>query len=588
MEADRNDEDVQRADQSSEHGEIQSVKEELEEKYILPRRREHQRRAGMSNLSHVTKLEGPQNYEAWVTGIWGVALSNRVWKVMEGTHLRPVLPTEASNTQQEAYTIRLEDWEEADKMAKGYIVQTIKQRPASHLNKSMTAPEMFETLRKMYKTKGYTERHLLWKTIISGLSKHKNVSEYAEAMKKARTMIGDMGHQIPDWLMTSCFLHGLSDSYSTFVTTILTVQQLGTDGEPVEPEFNNLVAQLIDIEKRGDESSNNKSSSSTKALKTESGRNSGRKKGAGKSSANSTNPNGAKCSVCNSQWHMESKCWVKNLDQASEKWREENESRIDKYRQKSKESNTSEARKKKPIGGKVARANKAGPYRDHSWYMDSAASYHMTFDASLFDTIKPSTKKAELADGMPIKARGVRMITLRILIDGEIFQQPFHEVYHMPELDNNLLSVGYLQKKGFPFEASNEGMRIMEGKEVRLESTRVDTLYVLNQPPSLRVMMTKRDTHNVFTWHCRLAHLNEKDIRQLATMSTGIKGLEGHVKDCEACVLGKAHQQPSHRASTKATKPFERVHADLGGGRSMLTMSVGRNKYYILYTDDCT
>ncbi|KAA6412231.1 MAG: hypothetical protein FRX48_04383 [Lasallia pustulata] len=101
----------------------------------------------------------------------------------------------------------------------------------------------------------------------------------------------------------------------------------------------------------------------------------------------------------------------------------------------------------------------------------------------------------------------------------------------MLELDNNLLSVGYLQKKGFPFEASNEGMRIIEQKEVRLESIRVDTLYVLNQLPNLRVIMTKKDTHDVFTWHCHLAHLNEKDIQRLAIMSTGITGLEGHVKD---------------------------------------------------------
>ena len=71
-------------------------------------------------------------------------------------------------------------------------------------------------------------------------------------------------------------------------------------------------------------------------------------------------------------------------------------------------------------------------------------------------------------------------------------------------------------------------------------------------------------------------------------MSTGINGLNSHIKDCEACALGKGHCQPSHRTSTKATKPFEQVHADLGGGGSTLAISVGQNKYYILYTDDCT
>ena len=610
MDADPKDKGVQQVDLSSEYKgrdrpgeeaslreETQSrtIKEEVEEKYTLPRRREHRGRAGMSNLSHVTKLEGPQNYQVWATGLKGVALSNRVWKVMNGTVPRPTLPANASDTQQETYTARLEDWEEAEEIAQGYILQTVKQGPASHLTDSMDAPKMFETLRSMYKTKGYTERHLHWKTINrSDLSKYKNVSEYAEAMKKARTMIEDMGHQVLDWQMTSSFLHGLGDSYTAFVTTILTTRQLGADGEPVEPDFDRLVAQLIDIEKRGDASSNNKSSSSTKALKTESkgSRNSERKaKGAGSSSTSTKNPDGAKCSVCNSQWHMDDKCWVKHPAQATDDWREKNESRIDEYRQKSKDlntSNTSEGKKKKPMGGMVAKANKASLYRDHAWYMDSAASYHMTFDASLFDTIRPSSKEAELADGTPVRAMGVGTITLNILVNGELLKQPLHEVYYMPELDNNLLSVGYLEKKGFPFEASNGRMRIKEGKEVRLEATRFDTLYVLNQPPNPRVMMTKKDTHDVVTWHRRLAHLNEKDIRRLATMSTGITGLEGHIKDCEACALGKAHRQPNHRKSTKATKPFERVHADLGGGGSTLTMSVGRNKYYILYTDDCT
>ena len=78
----------------------------------------------MSNLSHVTKLEGPQNYQAWATGLKGVAL---VWKVMNDTISQPTpLPMNASDNQQEIYSARLEDWEEAEEIAQGYIVQTIK------------------------------------------------------------------------------------------------------------------------------------------------------------------------------------------------------------------------------------------------------------------------------------------------------------------------------------------------------------------------------------------------------------------------------------------------------------------------------
>ena len=224
---------------------------------------------------------------------------------MNGTVPQPTLPANASHTQQETYTARLEDWEEAEEIAQGYILQTVKQGPASHLTDSIDAPKMFKTLRSMYKMKGYTERHLHWKTINrSDLSKYKNISEYAEAMKKARTMIEDMGHQVLDWQMTSSFLHSLSNSYTAFVTTILTTQQLEADDEPVEPDFNRLIAQLIDIEKHRDTLSNNKFSSSTKALKTEfkGSRNSERKvKRAGSSSTSTKNPDRAKCSICNLQ-----------------------------------------------------------------------------------------------------------------------------------------------------------------------------------------------------------------------------------------------------------------------------------------------
>ena len=68
-------------------------------------------------------------------------------------------------------------------------------------------------------------------------------------MKKARTMIEDIGHQVLDWQMTSSFLHGFSNLYMLFVTMILTAYQLGADSESVELDFDRLVAQLIDIEK---------------------------------------------------------------------------------------------------------------------------------------------------------------------------------------------------------------------------------------------------------------------------------------------------------------------------------------------------
>ena len=95
----------------------------------------------------------------------------------------------------------------------------------------------------------------------------------------------------------------------------------------------------------------------------------------------------------------------------------------------------------------------------------------MTFNASLFNTIKPSNKETELTDKTQIKAMSVETITLSILINSELLEQSLHEVYHMLKLNNNLLSVRYLKKKGFLFEAFNGRMRIREEKEIKLKAT---------------------------------------------------------------------------------------------------------------------
>ena len=123
----------------------------------------------------------------------------------------------------------------------------------------------------------------------------------------------------------------------------------------------------------------------------------------------------------------------------------------------------------------------------------------MTFVVSLFDIIRPSTKETELTDRTLIRAMNVKTITLSILVDSEILKQPLYEIYHMSELNNNLLSVKYLEKKSFSFKVFNERLQIRERKEVKLKVTQVDTLYVLNQLLNLQIIMIKRNTHNIDT-----------------------------------------------------------------------------------------
>ena len=346
---------------------------------------------------------------------------------------------------------------------------------------------MFAKLKETYKLKGYIKRHIHWKNINRlTLVQYGNTSEYAESIKKSRTKLGEMGYTVPDWMVTSSFLHGLRAKYNSFVTLILNTRQKGTDRMLVEPKFDSIVEQLIDIEQQDKISNEGNLNSRLKDLRTgedaEFNKNNQRKN---QPQSKSQNPNAdQKCSFCNLHFHTDKKCWYKHPELATDKWQESHREKVEELRQKSKESKakTAPSSETKKKGGMVTRANKTVPYKDPAWYMDSAASYHMTYDPGLFQSMRSSSKEVQLADGTPIRAKGVGTIELDILVAGEAIIQPLFDVYYIPDLDSNLLLIGCFEQKGYSINARNGKMTVEDSYKVRMEATRIDTLYILNQP----------------------------------------------------------------------------------------------------------
>jgi hypothetical protein len=89
-------------------------------------------------------------------------------------------------------------------------------------------------------------------------------------------------------------------------------------------------------------------------------------------------------------------------------------------------------------------------------------------------------------------------------------------------------------------------------------------------------------------WHRRLGHLNEKGVRALRSMVTGIDLTQISCFSplvCEACIEGKQHRLsfPTEGVS-RATKPLKIVHSDVCG--SMHTTSMGDAKYFVTFSDD--
>jgi len=94
--------------------------------------------------------------------------------------------------------------------------------------------------------------------------------------------------------------------------------------------------------------------------------------------------------------------------------------------------------------------------------MDSTADVHITYDRSLFETYRSLTNKnVVVANDTPVKVHGIGTIELNILINGEEHTIGLENTWHIPDLAYNLLLLGTLDQKGYPFRSNGRGKLIV-------------------------------------------------------------------------------------------------------------------------------
>lgn len=548
----------------------------------MPSYEQRQPYVASSLINTIPKLEGSRNFEAWYTQFSAICRLDQVWEVAAGMVAKP----------SEQQGMQLLEWRRANNHIVALIQLSLKSGPLTYVAGLEDAASMVAKLKEVYQSSSYSARDLVFRQATrSTLADYKSIAEYGESIKKSRIKLQDMGFPLPEWVFTTAFLHGLSDSHEDMVAWILNTRQRDADNKPVEPELDNVIEQFVDRERRQRTSDNDKG----KALKADSSgyRNWGPSK--------SRQGNEERCGYCRSLKHKEADCWLKYPHKAPDGWREDNQDRINELKKKKRSTNKkdsgtankaadgSTADPQKSLLVKTATANRAATRRDPRWYFDSAASIHMTYtDRHYKAAPTPASTNIILADGSSVTANGVGTIQLRVLINNESKVINISNVYHCPDLDSNLLSLGTLEAKGFGWAGNNGKLHVLDEDEVVLEGTREGTLYRLNLDQDYKTAMLGRTAKaaDIKLWHRRLGHLNLTDIHRLGTMSEGMNIKNNNKQDhfCEACTLGKQHRTPSRQPMDRATTKFERIHTDIGGGGptefSSHCLSFGCNRHF--------
>ncbi|KAL0393153.1 UNVERIFIED_CONTAM: Retrovirus-related Pol polyprotein from transposon RE2 [Sesamum radiatum] len=203
-----------------------------------------------------------------------------------------------------------------------------------------------------------------------------------------------------------------------------------------------------------------------------------------------------------------------------------------------------------------------------TWYIDSAASNHMTYNKGAFQTLDESFKtNVKLGDNHIVKVEGKGSVAI-----------------------NTKKSVGQMMEKGYTLHFGGDSCTIYDNKDKTLKIAEVRMKEHRCFPIHLQYMgrtAMKAQEDQSWLWHRRLGHFNFQGLKILhqKKMMTDLPQIQAVEGACEACLQGKQHKKPfPSGTSWRAKAVLELIHTDVCG--PMRTPSHEQNRYFILFIDD--
>ncbi|KAD5802931.1 hypothetical protein E3N88_14291 [Mikania micrantha] len=241
------------------------------------------------------------------------------------------------------------------------------------------------------------------------------------------------------------------------------------------------------------------------------------------------------------------------------------------------------------LNEKEIKPSQYGTTNESLRYLDNGASNHMTRNKEHFRELdKKVSGRVRFGDVSFVEIEGKGSILMECKNKE---QRIISHVYYIPNLKNNILSLGKLTENGCKVLLERDLLFLYDNNETLLmKVTRLkNRLYNINLRIGVPICLLSKIDEEAWLWHARLGHINFDTIKLMThkNLVQGVPRINHASQICDACLLGKHIRAPfPNQARFKSDKPLELVYGDLCGPISPPPHS--GKKYIFLLVDDCT
>jgi hypothetical protein len=179
---------------------------------------------------------------------------------------------------------------------------------------------------------------------------------------------------------------------------------------------------------------------------------------------------------------------------------------------------------------------------EHIWFLDSGCSNHMCGEKNIFCELDSNFRESvKLGNNSRLAVQGKGNI--RLEVKGIMFI--ITDVFYVPDLKNNLLSIGQLQEKGMAVFIQHGKCKIFHSEkgliiETGITHNRMFTI-IAHCSPKEQQCFSSLTTDQANLWHYRYGHLSWNGLRilQQKSMVKGLPQFKGSQKVCEDCLVGR-------------------------------------------------